>query len=179
MSYSGQIESAAHIKCCVPNPAFTIAMALWCTGLGSEQACDISMQERTRTIVTSIENKIVCNSSIENLIERAKILYYFATRVPSKIHKKPLISSTTELLQKGPQAPHEMRPSTTIADFCRLVGFGERLLTGSSRPAYMAIFNFTKALDKGHTDPITCTAIQRYVERRVHVDTTRSNPLCI
>ena len=168
--YSKQIESAAHIKCCIPNPAFTIAMALWCTGLESDKAFDTSMQERTSAIANSIENKIVSSSSIENKKERAKIMCYFAIRVPSKIHKNPLFPSTTELLQKGPKGPHEMKSSISLTDYCRLVGFDESLLAGTSRPAYMAIFNFKRALDNGQTDPITFTAIQRYADRRVRAE---------
>ena len=98
---SDLVENAARIKSCVTIPGFSIATALWSAGADEVKAFDKDMQERTKSAAASLRQEIVCTSDMSNMQERAMILISCAKRVPSNIHKYPLIESTVELLQKG------------------------------------------------------------------------------
>ena len=82
-------------------------------------------------------DRIEIRSNRNNFVERAQILIWFAKHVPSKINKGGI-----------PSQPLQAKASQALTDYCRLVGFPEDLLTGSSRPAYQQVFQFKKAFDE-------------------------------
>ena len=174
MSSTDLVECAARIKCCVPNQAFTIPMALWCAGADSSRAFNAYTQDRTKRATEAILSEIACVDDIENQKERAKILVCCAKRVPRSIHKYPLVPRPNQLCQQIPNLNgiKDIQASKSVTDYCRLVGFNEKLLDTktNSKPEYMSIYNFEKNLKKQNSsiEPIFSTSV-RYSRRQITI----------
>lgn len=109
--------AASTIKCCVPHQEFTIATALWCAGLDADTAVqDTNIHREVQFLVLSIGTSITISTDRKNLIDRAQIVLSHAKQVPNKIQKNG-IPSDSDLAQA--------RGSTSLTDYCRLVGFPE------------------------------------------------------
>ena len=85
-----KVTNAAYIWCCVPHNNFNVAMALWCAGLDPKLITSKSLQDEVQTKIKGVQSSIEVSESMHNIIERCKILYCFALRVPKKIHTNGL-----------------------------------------------------------------------------------------
>ena len=126
------ILRAAYIKRCVPDLQFSTALALWCAGM----APDIAELPRFTDLVLNcsqaLKDVIAIESNITNIIAQAKILVSHARRVPNKINKFGIPSTTAKA-----------RGSNALTDYCRLVGFTNDFLSGAQRPKYQQVFCFS------------------------------------
>ena len=116
------------------------------------------MQEEVSHLANSLKCDIDIIGTEKNLIERAKILFCHAKRVPNKIHKNglPNDGNLSEILA-----------STRLMDYCRLVGFGEDLLTQKkSRPQYQQVYAWKEKFSKGTIEKLTRTTEQDAVQGR-------------
>ena len=131
------IIRAAYIKRCVPDLQFSTALALWCAGM----APDIAKLPRFTDLVLNcsqaLKDVIAIESNITNIIAQAKILVSHARRVPNKINKFGIPSTTAKA-----------RASNAVTDYCCLVGFTNDFLSGAQRPKYQQVFAFQQKFIK-------------------------------
>ena len=152
MDYSGVAKQAAYIYCCVPFEGFTMATALWCTGLDPEFARIKVIQHQAMMYAKGIRGyEIEQTSDTTNIVERAKILSCFAKRVPKNVLKHGL-PTDDEL---------GLRPSAALMDICRLAGFPLEFLAHSSKPKYIQVQQYTKLFEAKKISALTRTSAQK------------------
>ena len=136
-----KVTNAAYIWCCVPHNNFNVAMALWCAGLDPKLITSKSLQDEVRTKIKGVQTSIEVSESMHNIIERCKILYCFALRVPKKIHINSL--PNVDKLTKSEQG------SKSLMDYCRLAGMPQECLDtkSKSKADYVKVFRFKKEFD--------------------------------
>ena len=120
-----KVTNAAYIWCCVPHNNFNVAMALRCAGLDPKLITSKSLQDEVQTKIKGVQSSIEVSESMHNIIERCKILYCFALRVPKKIHINGL--PNVDELTKSEQG------SKTLMDYCRLAGMPQECLDTKSK----------------------------------------------
>ena len=144
---------AAYIWCSVPfKDDFTIAAALWCAGVNNESILVESLHNDTKAAIESVKRKIDCSGSINNVIERCKIVYCHAMRVPKKLVKNGFPDDADLVnMELG---------SIAIVDYCRLAGMPEALLVGknTAKPEYKMVTRFVKEFQEDPTKIITETS---------------------
>ena len=71
-------------------------------------------KDQVKGICQILERDISITPSLDNLVERAKILYCYVRRVPNKLNKNGV--PVDKNLDK-------IKPSISLFDYCRLLGF--------------------------------------------------------
>ena len=131
-----KVTKAAYIWCCVPHTNFNVSMALWCAGLDPSLIVSESLQDEVRKQVKGLESSIEVSGTMINIVERCKILYCFAVRVPKKIHTKGL-PNVDELVKTE-------IGSNSLMDYCCLAGMPQHCLDTKekSKPDYVKVCRF-------------------------------------
>ena len=155
-----KVTKAAYIWCCVPHTNFNSAMALWCAGLDPSLILSESLQDEVRTRVKGLQSSIEVSGCMINIIERCKIIYCFAARVPKKIHTKGLPAA--DVLAKTEIG------SKSLMDYCRLAGMPQHCLdTGKTKPDYVKVYRFKQEFDKDPSKIVTATSYQHSIKNPV------------
>ena len=150
------------------------SLSQWRCGADSSRAFNAYTQDRTKRATEAILSEIACVDDIENQKERAKILVCCAKHASRSIHKYPLVPRPNQLCQQIPNLNgiKDIQASKSVTDYCRLVGFNEKLLDvkRNSKPEYMSIYNFEKNLKKKNSSikPIFSTSVQ-YSRRQITI----------
>ncbi len=164
---------AAIIKCCVPDPHFSEALALWCTGMKKEECIKRTNQETVANITSVLrtEKRIVVadRSNTQNLIERAKILVSHANRVPknSMVKKNGYFPSMEDLDRKE----NDWTKVATVTECCYLAGFKKKMLCGvKTKPEYQQVFQYEKKSKKRDSDFAALTATTPLAHHDLHLN---------
>ena len=117
--------------------------------IGGENA--VVFGKEVKAAIETVKAKIDISATLKNAIERCKILYCHAAKVPKKINIKGF-PSDAELVTMT-------LGSTALIDYCRLAGMPNELLDYKQKikPKYQILFRFKQELDKDKSKIVTET----------------------
>ena len=161
--FEDKVTNAAYIWCCVPHNNFDVAMALWCAGLDPKLITSKTLQDEVQTKINGVRSSIEVSESMHNIIERCKILYCFALRVPKKIHTNGL--PNVDELTKSEHG------SNSLMDYCRLAGMPQECLDTKAKckADYVKVFRFKREFDKDPSKIISETSYQHRARNPVTI----------